>query len=163
MCIMFNSFTKNTNFSRNFLIFSFVTIVTLWINMLTFKFPLVNDITQMLYLALVHSTILITIENKSIHTLIFAIVIMNLVVSILNGFKCPYEEANYVCYPVSETVVYGALSLLLIVNLYKSQLWKYYLWYIYITVKYHGKRKHHWKHPKMEIFNLYWNSLSVVI
>jgi hypothetical protein len=117
-------FTKNTNFSRNFLIFSFVTIVTLLINMLTFKSPLINDITQVLYLALVHSTILITFENKSIHTLIFAIVIMNLVVSILNGFKCHYEEATYVCYPESETVVYGALSLLLIVNLYKYQLWK---------------------------------------
>ena len=103
--------------------------------MLTFKSPLVNDITQMLYLALVHSTILITIENKSIHTLIFAIVIMNLVVYILNGFKCPYEEAIYVCYPESETVVYGALSLLLIVNLYKSKLWKYiYDIYIYIYI-----------------------------
>ena len=102
--------------------------------MITFKSPLINDITHVLYLALVHSTILIIFENKSIHTLIFAIVIMNLVVSVLNGYKCPYEEATYVCYPESETVVYGALTLSLIVNLYKSELWKI-IHDIYIYIK----------------------------
>lgn len=126
LCVLYLIlFTKNTNFSRNFLIFSFTTISALLINMLTFKSPLINDITHVLYIALVHSTIFITFENKSIHALIFAIVIMNLVVSVLNGFKCPYEEATYVCYPESETVVYGALTLSLVVNLYKSELWKY--------------------------------------
>lgn len=125
MCIIFALFTKNTNFSRNFLIFSFATISALLINMLSFKSPLINDITHVLYLVLIHSTIFITFENRSIHALIFVIVIMNLVVSVLNGYKCPYEEATYVCYPESETVVYGALTLLLVINLYKSELWKF--------------------------------------
>jgi hypothetical protein len=118
-------FTKNTKFSRFFLIFSFVTICALLVNMLTINSQLVNDITHLLYIVLVHSTLFITFENKNIHALIAAIVIMNLVVSVLNGFKCPYEEYTYIYYPNSEMVIYGSLILVFTVNVYKLKLLNY--------------------------------------
>ena len=89
--------------------------------MVTFKFVLINDVTHLLYIILIHSTIFITFQNKNIHRLVMFIILMNLSLSIMNGFKCPYEEATYIYYPTNETITYVVLLFSLLVNIYKSK------------------------------------------